>query len=213
MKYNFITIEGCIGSGKTTLATMLAKELDAKLVLEAFEDNPFLPKFYAEPEKFAFALELFFMAERYKQIKDFVATPDLFQQKIISDYLFTKSLIFANITLQEDENALYRRLFNIINAQLPQPELIIYLHNTIPNLLYNIAIRGRSYEQNIQPEYLEKLQAAYMQYFKSSSHLTILMVNASTIDFVNNAEHYEKLKQFLLNDYSKGIHYIDSLLS
>jgi deoxyadenosine/deoxycytidine kinase len=108
---------------------------------------------------------------------------------------------------------LYKRLFNIINAQLPQPELIIYLHNTIPNLLYNIAIRGRSYEQNIQAEYLEKLQAAYLQYFKSSTQLTILLVNASTIDFVNNAEHYEKLKQLLFRDYSKGIHYVDRPLS
>jgi deoxyguanosine kinase len=209
MNYNFITIEGCIGSGKTTLANMLAAEFNFKLVLEAFENNPFLPKFYEEPERFAFSLELFFMAERYKQIKDFTAAPDLFQQKVISDYLFTKSLIFANITLQEDENILYKRLFSIINAQLPQPEIIIYLHNTIPNLLYNIAIRGRSYEQNIKAEYLEQLQAAYLQYFKTSQNNTVLIVDASTIDFVNNHNDYIKLKNLLNYHYGKGIHYIN----
>lgn len=209
MKYNFITIEGCIGSGKTTLAKMFADEFNAKLILEAFENNPFLPKFYDEPERFAFPLELFFMAERYKQIKDFAAAPDLFQQKTVSDYLFTKSLIFANITLKEDENVLYRRLFNIINAQLPHPEIIIYLHNTIPNLLYNIAIRGRSYEQNIQAEYLEKLQGAYLQYFKSITNQTILIVDASTIDFVNKPTDYEKLKDLLQQEYTKGVHYVN----
>lgn len=209
MNYSFITIEGCIGSGKTTLAKLISKDFNAKLILEAFENNPFLPKFYEEPERFAFPLELFFMAERYKQLKDFVAIPDLFQQKTVSDYLFTKSLIFANITLKEDENALFRRLFNIINAQLPQPELIVYLHNTIPNLLYNISIRGRSYEQNIKSEYLELLQAAYLQYFKSINNSRILIVDASKIDFVNNNKDYEKIKNLFLQSYSKGIHYIN----
>jgi deoxyadenosine/deoxycytidine kinase len=209
MNYNFVTIEGCIGSGKTTLASKLANEFNAKLILEAFENNPFLPKFYEEPERFAFPLELFFMAERYKQLKDFVAIPDLFQQKKVSDYLFTKSLIFANITLKEDENALYKRLFSIINAQLPQPELIVYLHNTIPNLLHNIAIRGRSYEQNIKPEYLEQLQSAYLQYFKTISNTTVLIVDASKIDFVNNAEDYEKIKELFFQKFNKGIQYIN----
>lgn len=206
--YNFITIEGCIGSGKTSLATLLAKETNAKLILESFEDNPFLPKFYEEPERYAFPLELFFMAERYKQLKDFVVQPDIFQQTIISDYLFTKSLIFANITLQENEQELYKRLFHIVNAQLPHPELIVYLHNSIPNLLYNISIRGRIYEQSIKSDYLEKLQEAYMQYLKTINHIPVLIIDASTIDFVSNEKHFKTLLSLIKTSYTKGLHFI-----
>jgi len=187
---------------------MLAAELNAQLILEQFEDNPFLPKFYENPSQFAFALELFFMAERYKQIKDFAATPDLFHTVTVSDYLFTKSLIFANITLQEDERVLYRRLFNIINAQLPAPQLIVYLHNSIPNLLYNISIRGRSYEQNIQAEYLEQLQSAYLEYFRQQEHSAVLVVDTSALDFVNRKEDYQKIKALLDVEYSKGVHLV-----
>jgi deoxyguanosine kinase len=209
MNYKFVSIEGCIGSGKTSLSKMLAADYHAKLILEQFENNPFLPRFYENPSQNAFPLELFFMAERYRQIKEFAAMPDLFYNITISDYLFTKSLIFANITLQEDENILFRRLFNIINAQLPVPELIIYLHNTIPNLLYNISIRGRNYEQKIQAEYLEKLQHAYLEYFRQQQHSAVLIVDTSGIDFVNIRDDYKKLKVLLQYQYEKGIHFVN----
>jgi deoxyguanosine kinase len=209
MKYNFITIEGCIGSGKTTLSKLLAAEFNAKVILEEFENNPFLPKFYANPSQFAFALELFFMAERYKQIKDFSSGIDLFQRLTVTDYLFTKSLIFATITLKEDERLLFRRLFDIISSHLPVPQLIIYLHNSIPNLLYNISIRGRKYEENIKYDYLEKLQQAYLEYFRQQSNSIVLVVNTSIIDFVKSNEDFQDIKSLLEKDFEKGVHFIN----
>jgi deoxyguanosine kinase len=208
MIYQYVTIEGCIGSGKTSLSKMLAADFNARLILEQFENNPFLPRFYENPDRYAFPLELFFMAERYRQMKEFVVTPDLFYQSIISDYLFTKSLIFANITLKEDEHVLFRKLFQIINDQLPVPDLIMYLYNSIPNLLYNIAIRGRHYEQKIEANYLEKLQQAYLEYFRGQQHSVILVVDTSQLDFVSKREDYEKLKNLLTCRYEKGMHYI-----
>ncbi len=207
-KYSFITIEGCIGSGKTSLAKKFSDDLNARIVLEQFENNPFLPKFYQHPEQYAFPLELFFMAERYQQIRNTGFSQDMFQNITVSDYLFTKSLIFASITLKEDEQQLFRRLFDIINSQLPVPQLIVYLFNSVPNLLYNISIRGRSYEQSIPAAYLEKLQAAYLQYFKAQKNSAVVIADVSAIDFVSNAEDYGKLKSLLDKDYEKGVHYV-----
>src|SRR3954470_19161511 len=158
MKYTFVTIEGNIGAGKTTLAHLLSRHFNARLVLEQFADNPFLPKFYENPKQYAFPLELFFMAERFKQLKELIQQKDLFQNLTISDYLFTKCLLFAKVTLPDDEFRLYQRLFEIIHQQLIQPEILIYLHAPVSKLQLNIKKRNRSYEQNIGDEYLFNIQ-------------------------------------------------------
>src|ERR1700749_1997390 len=154
MKYNFITIEGNIGAGKTTLANLLSRHFNARLILEQFTDNPFLPKFYENQQQYAFPLELFFMAERYKQLKELVHTNDLFQHITLSDYLFTKCLLFAKVNLPEQEFRLYQKLFEIIDKQLVQPDILIYLHAPVSKLQQNIKKRNRPYEQSIQDEYL-----------------------------------------------------------
>src|SRR5438270_1237078 len=158
MKYSFVTIEGNIGAGKTTLANLLSKHFDARLILEQFADNPFLPKFYESPQQYAFPLELFFMAERFKQLKDLIQQKDLFQNITISDYLFTKCLLFAKINLPDDEFRLYQRLFEIVHQQLVQPDILIYLHSPISKLQQNIKKRNRSYEQKIADDYLFRIQ-------------------------------------------------------
>jgi deoxyguanosine kinase len=207
MELRFLVIEGNIGAGKTTLATRLSKELNAKLVLEQFADNPFLPKFYADQEKYSFPLELSFLADRYSQIKKEVLQPELFRSLLISDYYFTKSAIFSRNTLLDDEYRLFRRLFDIVFESLPKPDLYVYLHLRVENLIRNIRKRGRDYEQQMQPEYLEKIQSGYFEYFRQAAQFPILIIDTNQIDFVNNPEDYNLLKQVILeNDYSAGIH-------
>ncbi|HEY0355945.1 MAG TPA: deoxynucleoside kinase, partial [Flavisolibacter sp.] len=166
MNHTFITIEGNIGAGKTTLSHLLAKHYNARLVLEQFADNPFLPKFYENPQQFAFPLELFFMAERFKQLKELIQQKDLFQNLTISDYLFTKCLLFAKINLTEDEFRLYQRLFDIMYQQLVQPDILIYLHAPVNKLQQNIKKRNRPYEQKIPDDYLFSIQETYTHYIK-----------------------------------------------
>ncbi len=207
MKYNFITIEGNIGAGKTTLAHLLSKKLDARLILEQFADNPFLPKFYENQQQYAFPLELFFMAERYKQLKELLQTKDMFQQVTISDYLFTKCLLFAKVNLLEEEFLLYQKLFDIINPQLVQPDLLIYLHAPVSKLKENIKKRNRSYEQSIVPEYLFSLQETYIQYIKQHNIKT-LFIDASSSDFLGNENHLNAVLAALDKDYDEGQHYL-----
>lgn len=207
MKYQFITIEGNIGAGKTTLATLLSKHYDARLILEEFADNPFLPKFYENPKQYAFPLELFFMAERFKQQKEFLQQNDMFQTLTISDYLFTKCLLFAKVTLPDDEFRLYQRLFEIINQQLLQPQLLIYLHAPVTKLQANIRKRNRPYEQNIPDDYLFNLQETYTHYIKQHN-LKTLFVDASNADFLNNEKHLQVILDALDKDYEEGQHYI-----
>lgn len=208
MNYNFITIEGNIGAGKTTLAHLLTKHFNARLILEQFDDNPFLPKFYENKEQYAFPLELFFMAERYKQLKDLLQTKDLFHQLTISDYLFTKSLLFAKVNLPEQEFLLYQKLFDIINPHLVQPDLLIYLHAPVKKLKENIKKRNRSYEQSIDPEYLMSLQETYTQYIKQHNIKT-LFIDASDADFLNNEAHLQTVINALGQDLDEGQHYIN----
>jgi deoxyadenosine/deoxycytidine kinase len=207
MKYHFITIEGNIGAGKTTLAHLLAKRLNARLILEEFADNPFLPKFYENPQQFAFPLELFFMAERYKQLKDLIHTKDLFQNITISDYLFTKCLLFAKVNLPQEEFRLYQKLFDIIHQQLLHPDILIYLHAPVHKLQENIRKRQRQYEQSISDEYLFKIQETYTSYIKQHNIKTIL-IDASNADFLGNEKHLEVVLNALKNDYDEGQHYI-----
>ena len=208
MKYNFITIEGNIGAGKTTLAHLLSKHFNARLILEEFADNPFLPKFYENQRQYAFPLELFFMAERYKQLKDLLQTKDMFQNLTISDYLFTKCLLFAKVNLPEEEFLLYQKLFDIINPQLVQPDLLIYLHAPVNKLKENIRKRNRSYEQNIESEYLFTLQETYTQYIKQHNIKT-LFIDVSKSDFLDNDEHLKTVIDALDKDYEDGQHYLN----
>lgn len=208
MQYEFITIEGNIGAGKTTLATLLSKHYNAKLVLEEFADNPFLPKFYEKPDQYAFPLELFFMAERYKQLQDLLLQKSMFHQITISDYLFTKSLLFAKVTLSEDEFKLYQRLFEIVQQNLIQPEILIYLHAPVNKLQQNIKKRSRSYEQVIPDEYLQNIQDTYLQYLKQFPVPT-LFIDASNADFLTNEKHLNIITSALEKKYEPGLHHIE----
>jgi len=207
MKYNFITIEGNIGAGKTTLAHLLSKHFNARLILEEFAENPFLPKFYENRQQYAFPLELFFMAERYKQLKELLQTKDLFQHLTISDYLFTKCLLFAKVNLAEQEFLLYQKLFDIINPQLIQPDLLIYLHAPIPKLQENIKKRNRSYEQSIETGYLFSLQETYTEYIRQHQIKT-LFVDVSNADFLSNEKHFQTIVDALDKDYDNGQNYL-----
>jgi deoxyguanosine kinase len=207
MNYHFVTIEGNIGAGKTTLAHLLSKHYNARLILEQFADNPFLPKFYENPQQYAFPLELFFMAERFKQLKELIQQKDMFQSLTISDYLFTKCLLFAKVNLPDDEFRLYQGLFDIINQQLMQPEIIIYLHTPVQKLQQNIKKRNRSYEQNIPDEYLFNIQETYTHYIKQHNFKT-LFVDAGNADFLGNEKHLQTIIDALDKDYENGQHYI-----
>ncbi|MBK6379879.1 MAG: deoxynucleoside kinase [Chitinophagaceae bacterium] len=207
MKYNFVTIEGNIGAGKTTLAHLLSKHFNARLILEEFADNPFLPKFYENPGQYAFPLELFFMAERYKQLKDLLQTKDMFQNITISDYLFTKCLLFAKVNLPDEEFRLYQKLFEIINPQIVQPDIVIYLHTPVKKLQENIKKRNRDYEQSIPNDYLFTLQETYTQYIKQHNIKT-LYVDAGNADFLGNEEHLKIIINALDKEYEDGQHYI-----
>jgi deoxyadenosine/deoxycytidine kinase len=207
MQYNFVTIEGNIGAGKTTLAHLLSKHFNSRLILEEFADNPFLPKFYESPEQYAFPLELFFMAERYKQLKEMLQTKDMFQTVTVSDYLFTKCLLFAKVNLPGEEFRLYQKLFDIINPQIVQPDILIYLHTPVNKLQENIKKRNREYEQAIPNDYLFTLQETYTQYIKQHNIKT-LFVDASNADFIGNKKHLDTIIDALDKDYDNGQHYL-----
>ena len=189
-QFNYIAFEGNIGAGKTTLSTKIAEDFNAKTVLERFADNPFLPKFYEDQNRYAFPLEMSFLADRYKQLSDDLAQFDLFKDFIVADYHIFKSLIFAKITLAEDEYRLYRTMFDIVYREMPKPDLYIYLYQNSERLLENIKKRGRSYEQNIPAEYLDKINSGYLDYIKSQTNLNILIIDVSDRDFVKNQEDY-----------------------
>ena len=208
-RYNFIAIEGAIGAGKTSLATMIAEEYNAKLILEGFADNPFLPKFYKEADKYAFPLELSFLAERYQQLSEQLSKQDLFKNFTISDYFINKSLIFAQKTLPDDVFGLYSKLFHIINQSLPKPDLLVYLYVDVERLQENIKSRGRDYEQNIENEYLENIQKGYLEFIRQQEDMRILIIDTNTIDFVNNKSDYQKLTDVIDSNWSIGVHRIE----
>jgi deoxyadenosine/deoxycytidine kinase len=197
----YLVIEGNIGAGKTTLASMLAKDLNARLVLEQFADNPFLPKFYNDPQRFSFPLELSFLAERYKQLNDELRAVSLFQPMVIADYFFMKSLIFAQNTLAQDEFNLYRQIFEIIYSSIPKPDLYVYLHLPVSKLIGNIKKRGREYEQSISSSYLENIEEGYFKFFKQHTDFKFLIIDTSNIDFVENQEDYKKIKSAIFDKH------------
>lgn len=207
--HNFLVIEGNIGAGKTTLSTKMAEELNTRLLLEQFADNPFLPKFYSEPEKHAFPLELSFLAERYSQIKEELLKKDLFQPRIIADYYFLKCLIFAKANLKEDEFQLFSKLFHIINQSLPKPDLFVFLYHPIEKLKENIHKRGRVYEKDINERYLEKIQQTYFDFLKQLGDMAVLIVNVNNNNFAQKQEDYEKIRKIINKPYPVGISRID----
>lgn len=206
--YNYIAIEGNIGAGKTTLATRLSKEFNTRLILEQFEDNSFLPKFYEDQARYAFPLELSFLADRFQQLKSKVAVQDMFHPVTIADYFILKSLIFAKKTLNSEEFTLYSRLFSIIENVLPKPDLLVYLYLDIDRLQSNIRMRGRAYEQNIEDDYLQKIQEGYLDYIKQQQGLRVLLIDANQLDFVARESDYQKLTSIIMKEYPIGIHRI-----
>jgi deoxyguanosine kinase len=200
-KFNYISFVGNIGGGKTTLVRKIADDFNAKTVLERFADNPFLPKFYKDQNRYAFPLEMSFLADRYQQLSDDLAQFDLFKDFVVADYHIFKSLIFAKITLAEDEYRLYRNLFDIIYKEMPKPDLYIYLYQNTERLLQNIKKRGRNYEQNIEAEYLDKINNGYLDYIKSQTDLNVLIIDVSDRDFVKKYEDY----LFILDEIQKKI--------
>ena len=209
MDYNYLVIEGNIGAGKTSLARKIANDTNSKLILEQFAENPFLPKFYKDPDRYAFPVELAFLADRYQQLKTEIAPRDLFQSKTVSDYYFIKSLIFSKNTLKDDEYKLYKQLFDIIQQQLSLPDLYVYLHVNTDNLLKNIKKRGRDYETEIEKSYLNQIQNGYFEFIKSRTDMTFLVLDMNNIDFIASAEDYEKVKKTIFETkYEPGMNTI-----
>ncbi len=191
------------------MVKMLAADTNARTVLEQFADNPFLPRFYENPDKYSMQLELSFLVERYKQLNNIIVQTDLFQNLTIADYYFIKSLIFARITLGDDEFNLYRQLFDICCKNIPTPSLYVYLHSSVERVVQNIRKRGREYEQNIDPEYLKRVQQSYLEYFKTANNFPIVIIDTTNIDFVRNRADYARLKDFILNRrYANGATYV-----
>ncbi|MEY4058299.1 MAG: deoxynucleoside kinase [Chitinophagia bacterium] len=208
MKHHFIAVEGNIGAGKTTLSQLLSQHYNSKLMLEEFAENPFLTKFYENPKQYAFPLELFFLAERFKQQQDLIKTADLFQSVTISDYLFTKCLLFAKVNLPEEEYRLYQKMYDVFSQQLTQPDILIYLHAPVNKLQSNIKKRNRKFEQSIPDEYLFKLQETYTSYIKQHNIKTIF-VDASNADFLYNEAHFKLITDALEKDLEEGQHFIN----
>jgi len=193
-QFDFIAIEGVIGAGKTTLANLLAERNGAQVVLEQFEENPFLPKFYEDRKRYAFQTQLAFLASRFKQQQK-MTNRDLFDQFVVSDYIFEKDRIFARLNLDDDELALYDNIFGIMTGISAKPDLVIYLQSTVDRLLNNIEKRGRDYEKHITPDYLQELSSAYNQFFYHYNKAPLIIINATQIDFVNNPDHLSYIEE------------------
>jgi deoxyguanosine kinase len=208
---HYIAIEGVIGAGKTTLAQMLSKRLGARLVLENFEENPFLPKFYEDPEHYAFQTQIFFLLNRYRQQQELFQA-DLFHSHIISDYIFEKDKIFAYMTLRDDELKLYENLLSTIEKTIPAPDLVVYLQSSVDRLMTNIRKRGREMEKNMSEEYIKELNEAYNYFFFRYKSTPLLIVKATDIDFVNNPEHFEDLLEQILRPNKVPVEYYNPLV-
>lgn len=206
--YQYICIEGNIGAGKTTFCELLAEDIACKLVLEEFADNPFLPNFYKEPKRFAFPMELFLMAERFKQLQNHIHHRDLFSDYIVSDYTFVKTLLFAKNNLPEEEYRLFHDMYQILSEQIPNPDILVYLHRPLDVLKQQIMMRGRPYEQNIEAGYLQGLQNMYFEYFRNEVQFPILMVDLGAANFINEPDAYQEIKNLMMDDWKPGLHRI-----
>jgi deoxyadenosine/deoxycytidine kinase len=198
-KFNYLVIEGNIGAGKSTLAAKIAEQFNARLILERFAENPFLPKFYKDPDRYSFPLELSFLADRYKQLRDELASGDLFRSFTVADYYFTKSLIFASATLEGEEYKLYRQIFYMICSTLPKPDIYIYLHLDTDKLMVNIKKRGREYEKEITERYLKRIQESYFNFFRQNPEYRYLVIDINGVDFVEVENHYFKIVEMIFS--------------
>jgi deoxyadenosine/deoxycytidine kinase len=210
--YRFISVEGNIGAGKTSFCKMIKEEYACNLILEQFDDNPFLPLFYKDPDRFAFTVELFFMTERYKQMEAMVATQSLFSEFTLMDYCFVKTLLFARKNLKDSEYRMFQKLFTTLNQTVPQPDLMVYFHRNIDVLQQNIQKRGRTYETDISNDYLSTIQDAYFEYFRNILSFPVLIIDISDIDFVANRDHYKEIKMLLAKKYRPGVHRISLMV-
>ena len=206
--YNYVVVEGSIGAGKTTLSTMLANDFNAELVLERFADNPFLEKFYKDPEHYAFPVEMTFLMDRYQQLKNLLTARDLFTDFVIGDYFIDKCLLFSKNNLSKDEFSLFKTVFDTISGFLPKPDLILYLYTKPDRLLKQIAKRNRSFEKDITAEYLTDIQEKYLTYFRENQQIPILLVDTENVDFVENNLDYQRFKELINTRFEAGIHRI-----
>lgn len=207
---NYIAIEGVIGAGKTTLAKLMAERYEARTFLEEFEKNPFLERFYENKERWAFQTQLAFLASRFQQQKELL-TRDLFHQSVVSDYIFDKDRIFAHLNLEGDELQLYERLFSHMEPNTPTPDLVVYLQSTPERLMENIKKRGRPYEEDMDPEYIDALHEEYNYYFFRYTKSPLLIVNAVDIDFVENEEELNELLHYIATVPHHGTTYVNPL--
>jgi len=208
LPYEFVCIEGNIGSGKTSLVERMSRDYHGRMLLEQFEDNPFLPLFYNNPERYAFTVELFFMTERYKQLQNHISNQDLFSSKIFADFSFIKTLLFARKNLQDEEYKLFQMLFSVLNKSFPKPDLLVYLHRDVKHLLKNIRERNRSFENNIGDEYLLTIQDSYFEYLRNITSFPVLILDLQDMDFVSNEQHYETVRFLISKQYRPGVHRI-----
>lgn len=206
--YNYVVVEGSIGAGKTTLSTMLARDFNAELVLERFADNPFLEKFYKDPEHYAFPVEMTFLMDRYQQLKSLLTARDLFTDFVIGDYFIDKCLLFSKNNLAKDEFSLFKKVFDTVAGFLPKPDLILYLYTAPDRLLKQIAKRNRAFEKGITAEYLSGIQEKYLTYFRENHQIPILLVDTENVDFVENTSDYQYFKKLIMEQHDAGIHRI-----
>ena len=210
--YKYICIEGNIGTGKTTFVEMIKQDYNCEMILEEFQDNPFLPYFYEDRDRYAFSVELFFMTERYKQLQRQLLNQGLFHDFTISDYYFVKSLLFAKNNLLEEEFRLFQKLWNVLNAPFPKPDILVYFHRDVSILKKLIDKRGRPYEKMIPPEYLKQIQDTYFDYFKNILTFPVVIIDLNEIDFVQHPQHYESIKHIIAANYLPGVHRISLLV-
>lgn len=205
--HSFIAIEGNIGTGKTTFCQMLEKDFGCRLILEEFTDNPFLPLFYDNPERYAFPVELFFMTERYKQLQELLNQGELFRRTTISDYYFFKTLLFAKNNLPDEEFRLFKRLFDVLSTNSKKPDLLVYLWRSVDDLLMNIQNRGREFEKGIKAEYLDQIQKSYLEFFRTGVSFPVLILDIEGKKFWEEKSQYNQMIQLLKNQYPVGLHY------
>jgi deoxyguanosine kinase len=208
MQYKYIAIEGNIGAGKTTLARLLTEEHSGRLILEEFEDNPFLPKFYQDQAKYALQLEMSFLIDRYKQLNSVLSEPNIFTSFTVSDYMIAKSLLFAKVNLTPGDYKLYSQFFHLIYKKLPKPEIIFYLHADTEQLQRNIKKRGRSYEQNINRHYLGKIERIYFEFFKQTPGIKVVVIDVNEKDWVSDMYAYQSLLKVFEEEYAPGMNFI-----
>jgi len=210
--YKYICVEGNIGTGKTTFSKMISREYNCELILEEFRDNPFLPLFYQDKERYAFSVELFFMTERYKQLQNQLLKPNLFQDFTIADYSFVKSLLFAKNNLMDEEYRLFQNLWNVLNGNFPKPDILIYFHREVSVLKKLIDVRGREYEKLIEPAYLQTIQNTYFDYFKNILTFPVVILDLNETDFVSDTKSYEAIKHIVASKYLPGVHRVSLLV-